>query len=70
MHPAGSLPLMKEDKEEEEGGEEDEDQPEPVYIQMDPDEYIKPPSTYYASKELLGKGPDLKAKVRGYRVVD
>ena len=59
MHPAGSLPLTKEEEEEEE-----EDQPEPVYIQMDPDEYIQPPSLYYASKDLLHKRPDLKSEVR------
>ena len=57
MHPATtSLPSTEEE-------EEEEDQPEDVYIEMDPTEYISPPTLYYDRVEL-------KAEVRrgGWRV--
>ena len=51
MHPATtSLPSTEEE-------EEEEDQPEDVYIEMDPTEYISPPTLYYDRVEL-------KAEVR------
>ena len=52
MHPATmstNLPPTEE--------EEEEDQPEEVYIEMDPTEYIRPPSLFYDKAEL-------KAEVR------
>ena len=52
MHPATTgLPPTEEEEEEEE------DQPEDVYIEMDPTEYISPPTLYYDKVEL-------KAEVR------
>ena len=45
MHPATStLPPTEE--------EEEEDQPEDVYIEMDSNEYISPPTLYYDRVEL------------------
>ncbi len=66
MHPvtsvspdhASSLAVSGEEgtqeEEEDEGGEE-------IYIEMNADEYIPPPSIYYASTDLVGPRRDLQA---------
>ena len=38
------------------------DEPEPVYIEMNPAEFVPPNELYYASKDLLSHRPDLQAK--------
>ena len=43
------------------------DEPEPVYIEMNPEEFVPPTNKnnnklYYASKDLLSHRPDLQAK--------
>lgn len=38
------------------------DEPEPVYIEMNPEEFVPPNKLYYASKDLLSHRPDLQAK--------
>ena len=42
------------------------DEAEPVYIEMNPEEFVPPTSNknelYYASKDLLSHRPDLQAK--------
>ena len=53
MHPATMSTNLPPTEEE----EEEEDQPEEVYIEMDPTEYIPPPTLFYDKAEL-------KAEVR------
>ena len=40
----------------------DEPDREPVYIEMNPEEFVPPNKLYYASKDLLSHRPDLHAK--------
>ena len=38
------------------------DEPEPVYIEMNPEEFVPPNKLHYASKDLLTNRSDLKTK--------
>ena len=40
----------------------DNDEPEPVYIEMNPDEFLPPNKLHYASKGLLTNRPNLNHK--------
>lgn len=58
MHPADQSSLTEEEENLYWNDDPNED---PVYIVMDPQEFIPPPKLYYASKDLLTKRPDLRA---------